>query len=637
MDQSVLLRQILVYDKDRAFITLLQNALGEHGFEVQAEAPQIENIHMINVLKPEAIFIAVDADDKIGYTLCNKARKLAGKKTLIVVATSSLSPHDLALHRNLKLRADIYLDKRGLSRKELLHKLDKLLRIEIGKSPIPQEEDNGLPQPEDISQITDAGSKDGLIDETPELTHKAKDAGSNRGQLIPDIENQSDSINDQANNEDEKDDDRLQHVVAEQEREIFRLRKQLEEARREASSSPFSEYFLSMRDQIEQKELEIIQLKEKIDKSKKENQESKTELKKVRKEIANLKKEIGKGTKHDQELTALVEERQNAVEEAQKELIHEQKAHKETRERFESKITDLINKHDVAYKRAELRHAAQLAQLQSEKNEEIEDLKQKLSQEVEKAADMMIQVRKAHQEAPKQLEMQITQIQAIIEDMEKRYIAMLRIIEEKYKNDIVKHKEDFKNELESVEGKYTTQFTKFKSEKDAEINDLKQKASDEAKKAADILNQERKSYEETLKQYETKIGELEAAVKDAERQHLIQIRAAEEKGKTDLSQAENYHNSVVNSIVKKHSAELAQLRSEMAKERQTYQEARKEYETKITKLLDQHADAYKKAELKHAAQLAELQSEKDAEIEALKKKINEKEGEKVPDILNKGH
>jgi len=631
----VLMRQILVYDSDRAFITLLQNALGEHGFEVQAEAPHIENIHMINVLKPEAIFIAVNAADKIGYTLCNKARKLVGNKTLIIVATSTLSPHDLALHRNLKLRADIYLDKRGLSRKELLHKLDKLLKIEIRKSPIPQE-DNSLPQPEDISQITVAGSKAGLIDETPAFTDKAKDAASHGGELAPDIENQSDSQGDQANNEDGKDDDKLQRMVAEQEREILRLRRQLGEARREASSSPFSEYFLSMREQIEQKELEIIQLKEKIDKSKKENQDSKTELKKVRKEIANLKKEIDEGIKHNQELTALIEERQNAVEEAQKELTHEQKAHKETRERFESKITDLINKHDVAYKRAELRHSAQLAQLQSEKNDEIEDLKQKLTQEVEKAADMMIQVRKEYQEAPKQLETQITEIQAVIEEMEKRYIAMLRIIEEKYKNDIVKYKEDFKHELELVERKYATQLAELQSEKDAEINDLKQKASDEAKKAADILNQERRSYEEALKQYETKIVELEAAVEDAEKLHLIQLHDVEEKVKTELRQAENYHSSVVNSIVKKHSVELAQLRSEMAKERQTYQEARREYETKITKILDQHADTYKKTELKHAAQLAELQSEKDAEIETLKKKIAEK-GEKAPDILNKGH
>lgn len=631
-------RQILVFDNDRAFIALLQNVLGEHGFVVQVEAPHVENIRLITELKPEAIFIAADAADKTGYTLCNKARKLVGNKTPIIFATSTLSPHDLALHRNLKLHADIYLEKKGLTQKELFQKLGKLLKLEIQKSPIPQEEDNDLPQPEDVSQATAAGGDAELLDKTLALTNRAADAGSNGGDSDPDTANQNKSVSDQVIDKDGKDDDELQHLVAEQKREIHHLRKQLREARREASSSPFSEYFISMREQIEKKDLKGIQLKEKLDKIKKENLKNKKELKKSRKQTADLKKEMDQ--KYNQELATLAKDRQHAVEEAEisiSKLNYEQKAHKETYERFKSKITDLMNEHDVAYKRAELRHATQLSQLHSEKNAEIEDLKQKLTIEVERAADIMIKERKARQEIPKQFEQRINQIQAVIEDMEKKYLSMLRIIEEKHKNDFIKSEEDFKRKLESIERDHANQLAKAQSEKNAEIGALEQKMNREAKNVADILDQEQKSQKETLEQYESKIVELEAALKDAEKNHLVQLRTNEEKSKTDLLKAEDYHNRIINSVVKKYTDKFAQLKSEMAIERQTYQKDAKEYESKIAKLFDQHAAASKKAELQHqqrASLLAELQSEKDAKIEALKKKINEKE-EKVQDILNK--
>lgn len=621
-------RQILVFDNDRAFIALLQNVLGEHGFVVHAEAPHVENIRLITGLKPEAIFIAADAADKIGYTLCNKARKLVGNKTPIIFATSTLSPHDLALHRNLKLHADIYLEKKGLTQKELLQKLGKLLSLETQKTPIPQKEDNGHPQSEDVFQATATGSNTELLDKTLESTNRAIYAESNEVDSDPDTANQNESITAQVIDEDGKDKDELQRLVAEQRREINHLRKQLREAYHEASSSPFSEYFVSMREQTEKKDLKFIQIKENLDKSKKENLKNKKELKKLRKQIANFEKEMDQN--YNQELAALAKDRQNAVEEAEiavSKLNNEKKAHKETLESFKSKITDLMKKHDVAFKQSELRHATQLALLQSEKNAEIEDLKQKLTQEVEKAADIMTHEREVWQEAPKKLEQRITQIQAVTENMEKQYLSMVRIIEEKHKNDFVKSEEEFKHKLESIERNHANQLAKVHFEKDAEIKALKQKVDRETEKAADILDQEKNSLKETLKQYESRLVELEATLKDKEKNHLVELRTHEEKSKTDLLKAEDYHNRVINSIVKKYTDELAQLKSEMAIERQTYHKDAKEYESKIAKLLDQLSAEYKKAELQHqehSSLLAELRTEKDAKIEALQKKINEK-------------
>ena len=117
-------RRVLVFDDDSAFLSLLRNSLAVYGVEVEVANSQPDDIQKLKILNPEAVFIAVDTPEKLGYTLCSKAKKAVGSKIPIILSTKTLSPDDFALHGKLRLRADAYLDKRSLSRDELLKKLN---------------------------------------------------------------------------------------------------------------------------------------------------------------------------------------------------------------------------------------------------------------------------------------------------------------------------------------------------------------------------------------------------------------------------------------------------------------------------------------------------------------------------------
>lgn len=244
------MRYVLVFDKDRAFVSFLQRALCAYGFEVQVEDPNSNNIHTINSLNPEAIFIAVDAPDMVGYALYNKARKAVVEKIPIILTTVTLSPQDLALHAQLKLDTDIYLDKRSLSRSELLHKLDELIGLGPPTGSLPPEEGDALPQPRNFKQIPVGEDESSLLEEPPPEAREAIDADDSKSEANREVSGKIDVIGNQTIEKDEIPKNDLRHRLAEQESEIFLLRKQLEEARHNASSSPFSNYFLKLQEQI---------------------------------------------------------------------------------------------------------------------------------------------------------------------------------------------------------------------------------------------------------------------------------------------------------------------------------------------------------------------------------------------------
>ena len=69
-------RQVLVFDVDEAFVSLLRNILGVYGFQVQSENPHSDKVHMVDLLTPDIIFITVDTPDMFGYTIYDKVRKI---------------------------------------------------------------------------------------------------------------------------------------------------------------------------------------------------------------------------------------------------------------------------------------------------------------------------------------------------------------------------------------------------------------------------------------------------------------------------------------------------------------------------------------------------------------------------------
>ena len=516
-------RRVLVFDNDRAFLDLLQNSLDQYGFEVQVAAPGSDDIHMLKVLNPEAIFIAVEAPGKAGYTVCSKVRKAVGKKIPIVLTTATLSQDDLALHGILKVRANVYLDKRSLSRDELLQKLEKLIGLGPRNGPLPPEDNKDLGLSSDVRQIPIREDGSGLLEGSPAEAHEdtnpanqeestgGKPAGilefleetmESEGDANRAVSGQIDVMGDQTVKKDVKGSNDLDRRLAARENEIDHLRRQLEEARRDARSSPFSSEFLGLRERMAQKDSKIIRLTEKLQDSNREILTYKEELREFAKRMDVLKRETDQATEREKAL------KQKAAGEAQQAadmLAQERKEHQQTRQRFESKIAELQDQHAAAMKRTELKqhsaidsvqkqiqekfveaekghqsvlnalekkHAEQIAQLQDEKNAEIEALKQKAAEEAQQAADMLAQERKEHQQTRQRFESKVVKLEAAIRDTEKQRLSKVPAGGESQNTDLLNGEGDHKHPLDALEEEYTAEIAQFQDEKDEEYEEL---------------------------------------------------------------------------------------------------------------------------------------------------------------------
>ncbi len=501
-------RRVLVFDNDRAFLDLLQNSLGQYGFEVQVAPSGHDDIHMLKVLNPEAVFIAVEAPGKAGYTVCSKVRKAVGKKIPIVLTTATLSQDDLALHGILRVHADVYLDKRSLSHDELLHKLDKLIGLgpQIGLLPPEDDKDLGLSNDVRKSPIGEDGSDllEGSPAEAHEDTNQAnqeestggkpaeileflEETGERKGDANRAISGQIDVTGDKTVKKDVNDSNDLDRRLAAKEHEIDQLRLQLEEARRDARSSPFSSDFLGLRERMAQKDSKITILTEKLHDSNQEILTYKEELREFTKRMDAFKREIDQATEREKAL------KQKAAEEAQQAadmLAQERQEHQQTRQRFESKIAKLQDQHAAAMNQKELKqhsaidsiqkevqekfaktgeehqyvinslekkHAKQIAQLQDEKNAEIEALKRKAAETAQQ-----------HQQTRQRLESKVVKLEGAIREMEKQHPSKVPAGGEKQNTDLLNGEGDSKHPLDALEEEYTAEIDQFQDEKDEE-------------------------------------------------------------------------------------------------------------------------------------------------------------------------
>lgn len=215
------------------------------------------------------------------------------------------------------------------------------------------------------------------------------------------------------------------------------------------------------------------------------------------------------------------------------------------------------------------------------------EIKQEIVDEAQKSAELLTKERAAHQETRKQLESKIAQLQAELIGKDEQHQFQLNTAEKDFKAKLLKTQDEHQRALKDLNENYTSQITKLRSEKNAEINALKERVSDEMQKITEMLTKKEKAYQESCQQYELKIAQLQEERDEAKKQQMAQIGAAEEKHKTNLLHAEKIHSSIVDSIVKKFAAQLAQIRIDMDNERQSHQKVQKDLETKIARLSGQ--------------------------------------------------
>jgi len=507
-------RRVLVFDNDIAFITLLKSSLGAYGVEVQGADPRSSDIiNRVKALKPNAIFIAVDSPDKFGYTLKTKVRKAVGNKIPIILATTTISPRDFALHGKTKMRADVYLDKKSLSRKKLLQKLDELIGLESKTVPLP---------PEDH-----------------------EDASGRLGGSSAKVNEDAYTIN-------------LEELSDDELASAFEFLDETIESKGNANLAVQVKTDV-MDEQTVKGDLEIIHLKKKLHDSYRKILSDNKRLKEFEKEVAGLKREIGRGQKREKDLTALVQNKENEINRAQESLnaleqkfIEEQQAH----QHFEAKIaklqaavskadkksldqlrvTEEKHKHDI--QALKMKYSSEISQQQNEMKAEIEALKHKLTEEAQSVSDLLIQERQKHKEIRQHFEAKTSELQnqhaSAIKQAELEKHSALESVKKQIQEALGKTEESPQHTFDAIEKNYTALIAQLQNEKNAEIEALRQKQTGEPQKVADILVKEEQSHQQTRQQLEAEIEELQAAVKDAKKQPTAQPRDEEKSHETDL-------------------------------------------------------------------------------------------------------
>ncbi len=118
----------------------LQRILAPYGVTVDVVNDGSDGLGRAASIGPELLIIAVDLPDKVGYGICNKAKKGVAKHIPVMLATASITPADLEQHRRLKVHADEYVDKRTITEDDLLAKIDALVNLGPPMEDVPIED-----------------------------------------------------------------------------------------------------------------------------------------------------------------------------------------------------------------------------------------------------------------------------------------------------------------------------------------------------------------------------------------------------------------------------------------------------------------------------------------------------------------
>ncbi len=122
-------RRLLLIDDDPGFQQLLEERLGPYGFQVVLPPDGSNPLGHLKDVRPALIVIAVELPDKVGYALCNKAKKGLARDIPVILTTSSVPASGFRSHRKLKVHADEYIDKRSMTEEEVVAKVDHLIGL----------------------------------------------------------------------------------------------------------------------------------------------------------------------------------------------------------------------------------------------------------------------------------------------------------------------------------------------------------------------------------------------------------------------------------------------------------------------------------------------------------------------------
>ena len=609
----------LIVERDTHFAQRLDRCLGSLGLTVEIVDNRREVLEFLRIDNASIIIIAVERPKKAGFKIFTDVKRLV-RNVPIVLTSSTLPMADFLTHQKLRLHADAYLDKRVVTDRELLDRLNGLLGLNFDSMELSRLAGQSRPGRPRRSRSRDA--HDDLLEDESEERLEALDPaladllsdvdvspvdlGSDDAELIDDLEGEEDEFED------------ADEAIASLQDEVHRLQRELEHAQRSASSSPFSTDYVELTNQVDAGRRSNARLQRELDTRLRQVEALRAKLLQVAGRLLNAERlrdqSLGRQRKLEVRLGPLNEDLRSSRERNEDlterlDEEHDRRAaleqeHASAIESFERRLSDEKRRAVDAAQR----HRSELASAEQRQQTERDEA---VAQERRRLDDQRKQTqRESETTTLAQAEARREEQAAAVEERDSRWRKKLDELQERHELELKARHEERRKELAKLQGSMEQALLRKEREMQQAFADAvagqqiqKQQAFDYEEKIAEL----QRSHALTL---EAGDGELQQQIAILRQEHASTLETRDEEQRKQIDELVVSHEQTL---------EHAEQRLQEAVE-QALDEVRQEYVRDAAERLSE----FELAETRHRTDLAEVEHRHQDQIE-LVKKLHEEE------------
>ena len=562
-------RTVLVIDEDAAFRERLTSILSALGVRVETAQGEDRILESLGRRVPEAVFIAVDLPDKEGYGLFSKIKK-ARRRVPVALVTSTIAAADLKLHEKLKVHAEAYLDKRAVTDDELREVIETRLGISpaepapepVVEEPTTREEPDDAPAEEAEVPMGPIGAKRPIGQDPKAATAViepwlAELLDPETTAILADLDEETSlagtprpaAVSGEVS----------PARVAELEEEVEGLRQELDQARRDARSSPFSSEFLVLREEASAKDkrMRVLQgalgrrdsqvavVKAKLTDFARRLLEARREAEHGREQVSDLKGELEAAQGKLQRLFDEVEEHERKHDDEakalRKEIADAEARHAEARRELASEIASLKASQAKAWEARDAEHASSLEalerKLREQKSQLADELKSKYGEKIQEIqashGRALVALREEHERDAQAIhnsyretaERAATEAQEVLrqasetsasalDSANRQRLAEMARVEEKRRADLAESDKRHRDELQALAQKHRAEKELLAKDVESAHARIERSSVEFGAKVQDVvkgLDEERARHQETRERYERELEALQSA------------------------------------------------------------------------------------------------------------------------------
>jgi len=607
-------RRALIVDRDKDFVQRLDRCLRLLEFTVDIVENRREALESLKADDAAIIFIAVERPKKTGFKVFTDVKRLV-RNVPIVLASSTVPMAELLMHQKLRLHADAYVDKRGMTDREILDTLNGLLQLKLDPDELSQ-----LTKRSRSGRIPPGGGQDIRADASRAATDSQPVADPALADLLGDVDvspmvvesDDPDLAEDSEEEEDEVFEDVDEETASLQE-EVRRLRQELEHARRSASSSPFSTDYLELSEradaeeqanarirrelgarsrQVEALRAKLLQIAGRLLDAERLRDQSLTQLRDLDARIGPLEGELRLARERIEDLTRRLEEEnerraalerqhESAILSVETRLADEKRRAVEARQRLRLELTSL-----------EQRHQAARAEAVEEERRRLDQERGQLKREYETASAA-------------QAEAQLEEQKAAVEAADARWQRKLDELRQRHELELEARHEEHRKGLAELQGSMEQALLRKEREMQRAVSDAAAGQQLQERQAFDFEEKSSELRREHAQVLETKDVELQKRVESLGQEHARAVEARSEEHRGQIDELIASYEQAMGDKDRRHEEAVEQVRAE----------ARQEYVREAGERLNE----LELAEANHRANLAEVERRSKDQIELLEK------------------